>query len=502
MSKLKNKDALKRFREKCNLIFESTSFEAFESKETQDNRINRARNDYAFFVEYYFPHYATAKCAEFHIKTANRIKNNPQCREILMWARGHAKSTHSNILIPLWLKIQKENGFRVMVLVSKNQDNAITLISDLQAELEHNRRYIHDFGPQLKYGSWEEGKFVTKSDHAFFALGRGQSPRGLRYRQFRPDYIIVDDLDDDELCRNPSRVEKMHDWVLEALFGSMDMGKGRFIVAGNLISRTSVLAKLSENKSFHVSKVNALDKSGNPSWKEKYNIEDIKKTIETLGYRKSQKELFNNPIVEGAVFKQEWLIWTKPLAFSKYQRLIGYIDPSLKNTKTSDFKAIMIVGSTGKELHILKAFVRKCSVNEMVRWVYDFASKLPENVICEFYMEASFAQDLILDEFDKEGHNRGMLLPIRKDSRHKPDKHARIEAISPLFERGLIKLNILEKNNPDMNTFVEQLLSFEKGSSTHDDGPDALEGAVYLLSRNMRRSETVYFIAKRQTRHF
>ncbi len=502
MSKTKNKQALKRFAERCRLIIESTSINILESDEVKEKRIRRAKKDYAYFVSYYFPHYATAPCADFHIKAANRIKRTPQAREVLMWARGHAKSTHSNILIPLWLKIQDTHSFRVMVLVGKSQDNAITLISDLQAELEHNQRYIHDFGVQLKYGSWEEGRFVTKDDRAFYALGRGQSPRGLRYRQYRPDYIVVDDLDDDELCRNPARVEKMYDWLLEALFGAMDMGRGRFIMVGNLISKTSVLAKVHANKAFHTIRVNALDKNGAPSWKEKYTLQDIRSMIDTLGYRKSQKELFNNPIVEGAVFKQEWLQWEKPLAWSKYKHIVAYCDPSFKNSRTSDFKAIMVVGSTGTRLHILKAFVRKCSIAEMVRWFFDFHQNLPDSVVVDYYMEANFAQDLIIDEFDKESQARGVLLPLRKDTRKKPDKFARIEAISPLFERGLITLNAREKDNSDMQTFIEQLLAFEKGSRSHDDAPDALEGAVYLLSRNMRKSKNKYIVATRQTRHF
>jgi len=151
---------------------------------------------------------------------------------------------------------------------------------------------------------------------------------------------------------------------------------------------------------------------------------------------------------------------------------------------------------------VLRAFVRKCSITEMVRWFFDFHLSLPDNVVVEYYMEANFAQDLILDEFDKEGQASGVLLPLRKDTRKKPDKFARIEAVSPLFERGIIKLNIREKDNPDMQAFVEQLLAFEKGSRVHDDAPDALEGAVYLLSRNMRKATTNYIITRRETRRF
>ena len=84
----------------------------------------------------------------------------------------------------------------------------------------------------------------------FLACGRGQSPRGLRDREARPDYIVIDDLDDDELCRNEKRVHDITDWVKEALFGALDVGRGRFIMVGNLISKNSVLANLTKTKGY------------------------------------------------------------------------------------------------------------------------------------------------------------------------------------------------------------------------------------------------------------
>ena len=103
----------------------------------------------------------------------------------------------------------------------------------------------------------------------FLACGRGQSPRGLRDREARPDYIVIDDLDDDELCRNEKRVHDITDWVKEALFGALDVGRGRFIMVGNLISKNSVLANLTKTKGVHVSVIKAIDKNGEPVWREK-----------------------------------------------------------------------------------------------------------------------------------------------------------------------------------------------------------------------------------------
>ena len=130
----------------------------------------------------------------------------------------------------MWLMAQEHREINVMVLVGKSEDNAKTLLGDIQAELQYNQRYIHDFGEQYNAGSWEEGQFVTRSEVAFFARGRGQSPRGLRYRSHRPDYVIIDDLDDDELVESPARVSKLFDWVRSALFGTLDGGRGRFIM--------------------------------------------------------------------------------------------------------------------------------------------------------------------------------------------------------------------------------------------------------------------------------
>ena len=39
---------------------------------------------------------------------AKYILEHPKARAVFEWARGHAKSTHMGVFVPLWLKIQKE----------------------------------------------------------------------------------------------------------------------------------------------------------------------------------------------------------------------------------------------------------------------------------------------------------------------------------------------------------------------------------------------------------
>lgn len=487
-------ETTKKWKEWCENVQQLTTVDKSEKESDKQARIKRARADYAFFVDYYFPHYTTdpktgkhTPSAPFHVKAANTIRKTRNLKGVFKWHRGGAKSTNMDVFIPMWLKCQKVREINVMVLVGKSQDNANTLLGDVQAELQYNQRYINDFGVQYNAGSWQDGEFVTADGCAFFARGRGQSPRGLRYRGSRPDYIVIDDLDDDELVENPDRVRRLEDWVKTALFGALDGGRGRFIMVGNLISKNSVLARMADTEGVMVSQVNVLDKQGNVSWATKWSRDEIRAMEQFMGYRRFQKEMMNNPITEGAVFRADWIRWKKLLPLPKYDCIVAYCDPSFKGTTKNDFKAIKVWGKVGTELHHIDAFVRQCSVTEMVRWFYDLHERMQAaGAVCSYYIEANFLQDIILDEFTREGNLRGYQLPIRADRRKKPDKFQRIEGISPLWERGFIFYNADKQHDSDMLAGIDQTLAFEKGMSGHDDAPDADEGAIYIIQKANR----------------
>jgi hypothetical protein len=512
-----SKKILEEWKEHCRQIQNLTDTASLvrENPSQRQLRIKKLQRDYAAFCEYYFPHFLilrdkvtgepirTIHNAPFHNAAANKVKNTPNLKAVFKWPRGHAKSTHFDIFMPLWLMFQPKRLINFMVIVGKSEDSADRLLGDIQAELQYNKRIIADFGKQMSMCSWTEGEFTTKDGVYFLACGRGQSPRGLRKRESRPDYIVIDDLDDDELCRNERRVRELTDWVKEALFGALDVGRGRFLMVGNLISKTSVLANICATKGVHVSTVYAVDNDGNPVWKEKWTKEEAREYADFVGYRAWNKEMMHNPIVEGTVFRQEWIKWAKRPAWKDFSEFVLYIDPSWKSKKTNDTKSAKLWGKQGTNLWNLRAFVRKSSLAELVRWCYDryeeycLASRTEgvfrtteiasTSISIRFVMEASFMQDILLDEFTTEGNLRGYQLPITGDTRKKPDKFQRIEAISPLWERGFVFYDISQKEDPDMQAGIEQLLAFEKGMAGNDDAPDADEGAIWLLQRNTRQ---------------
>lgn len=486
--------AQERWKQHCETVQSATAVNINETQAQRLARIRRLRSDYAAFIDYYFPHWTvnpeTGKatpCAPFHVSAANAILKDRNIKAAFQWHRGAAKSTNMDVFVPMWLMAQEHREINVMVLVGKSEDNAKTLLGDIQAELQYNQRYIHDFGEQYNVGSWEEGEFVTRSEVAFFARGRGQSPRGLRYRSHRPDYVIIDDLDDDELVESPDRVNKLFDWLRSALFGTLDGGRGRFIMVGNLIAKNSVLARWCDIKSVHVTRVNIYDNRGNVSWAAKWTPQEVKDIEAVVGYRAFQKEYMNNPIIEGAIFRNEWIRWGKRPAWSKFSEIVLYIDPSFKGSTKNDYKAAKLWGKAGTTLYHLRAFVRQSSVAEMVRWCYDLYEWTREQGIAvRWYMEANFMQDTILDEFRREGELRGYQLPITGDKRKKPDKFQRVEAISPLWERGFVVYDETQRDDPDMLAGIDQTLAFEKGMRGHDDAPDADEGAIWMLQRDTR----------------
>lgn len=500
-----SEELLKRWDERVSLITRTT-FDLGECEETKEERVRRAKEDYNYFVRTYFSHIAPCDSAKFHLDAAKYIAGHPRARALFEWARGHAKSTHMGCLIPLWILARGDNLFRFIVLVSSSNDNAKGLLADLQAELANNEAYIQDFGIKADKGTeWTSGKFSLADGTTFVAIGRGQSPRGLKKNGQRPDYILIDDIDDDQLSNNESRVRKAYNWVMGPLYGTMAGGRGRLIMVGNRFAKNMILAHFANIKDIYHTRVNIIDSKGNPSW-DYYSREDIQAMRDEQGEISFAREYLNNPIEEGAVFKQEWMRYTKILPLKEYVKIIAYTDPSFKSTKANDYKATMLVGKTKEGYyHVLKAYAGQCSVAEMVAWHYDiemWIERKKGRKPPRYYMEANFIQDLLLKEFKDEGIARGgRQIPITPDKRKKPDKYSRIETMQPLFERGFVLFNEEERDSEGLKILIDQLLATEKGSRLHDDAPDALESAIWMLNK-VGSDQRNYMTSKRPDRHY
>ena len=297
------------------------------------------------------------------------------------------------------------------------------------------------------------------------------------------------------MSHTEERVRQATDWVKARNAGQRSMAGYRphrypanFAgVRRRRFAKHMVLKNIADIPSVKVSKVYAVDSNGAPVWADKWTKAEAEAYADFVGYASWQREMMHNPVAEGGIFKWQWIRYKKILPFTEVRPDHLLHRPFLQIRATAnDYKAARVWGKTGRELHLIDCYVRQDTVAGMVRWLYDFHESLPEDVAVSYFMEANFMQDIILDEFAREGDLRGYQLPIMPDRRKKPDKLQRIEAVSPLWERGLVYYNEAKRNDTDMKTGIDQTLSLALGSRAHDDAPDADEGAIYKLQKASR----------------
>ena len=122
----------------------------------------------------------------------------------------------------------------------------------------------------------------------------------------------------------------------------------------------------------------------------------------------------------------------------------------------------------------------------MVKAHYDLHLRLKAKgaVNIQHYMEVGFLQDMLLQEYNQEADTRTERLYVLKDERKKPNKELRVENLTVLFERNLIYFADHLQANASFTEFKQQLLGFP--NANHDDGPDALEGAIFILDQKIK----------------
>lgn len=481
---------LRDFEDLVEMVMASTSISLQETSVTKAKRIKKLLGNYEAFCNYYFPEYCYAPFSSFHKTIQKDILEKPNEITLCQWSRGFAKSTHLVLFSPLFLKFN--NRLNGLIVGSLNEDMAGTKLDDLQANLQANKRLIHDFGEQWSFGNWQDGEFVTKDGVAFYGFGKKQSPRGYRFKWRRPNAGVVDDLNDTRQLKNLAIAEEDKRWVMEELKPALWTREWWLWVAQNKFHDNAVTSLIENDPEIKckVHKINIVDANGNSNWKE--NPDFSKEAIQSL--RESEgagfiRERLNTPFEEGTTFKAEWLQWCEPLALDKYDGvLIHYLDPSYKSTDKSDYKAWVLIGKKKLEYHVLKAWVEKTTSKNMWEYAYEVDEWVADKATVKHCMEANFIQEEVHGkELDRVAVDKGRMLRLQYDRRAKIDKFERIETMQPLFQRGLIKFNINEKDSTGMKLLRSQLLAIEKGSRINDDAPDALEGAIWMADMYSHR---------------
>lgn len=503
MTNKKYEKLLQDYDRHCQRIAQATTININEKPQDKAKRIKGLEADYAKWFEYYFPNFAKSACAPFHKALAKYIVKNKRCRVLAEWYRSAAKSVHINMGIPLYLMFAK-NDLRFMLIIGENEKKAKKLLSSIQGQLKFNKRLINDYGAKFQHGDWADGDFATIDGIRFQSLGFGQDPRGAREDAERPDYITTDDVDSKKHMNNDRIMRESVDYITEDIWGCFDASEDsteRYIHANNNTNKNSITNRLKkffqqakqqakdegEEDIFHISSVKAVKdiNTFEPTWKAKTSAEYWRKKFKETPYRSFMREYMHTHIEDGAIFKHEDMIYGDMLRLDQYESLVFYGDLSYK--AQGDFKGLILVGKIGREFHVIHTYLRQGSRARCAEWLYNlYEDKRLERFNIKYMIEGLFAMDEFVNDFDIEGDRRGYYIPVVADKRGKANKYDRIEGLSGYFERHNVIFNKAEQNSPDQITLVDQFLAFEKGSSAHDDGADAVHGAISELNKVCR----------------
>ena len=158
---------------------------------------------------------------------------------------------------------------------------------------------------------------------------------------------------------------------------------------------------------------------------QKYTAEYWRTKRAATPYRSWMLEYMCTPLVDGAIFGPEWVQHKKMLPLAKYDALIMYGDLSCKDK--GDYKALVLVGKTGREFHVVHSFVKQTSRSICAGWLYDlYETRKLESHNINYLIKGLFAQDEFVNDFDTEGDRRGYYVPVVADKQPKGNKYNRI----------------------------------------------------------------------------
>lgn len=163
----------------------------------------------------------------------------------------HAKSTAVTLCYGLAALLFRERKF--MLMVSDTEAQAAMFLGSIKQELQDNEELIDLFG--IKRNEKGIVQFIKDSEtdivvectdgHKFRVIAKGaeQKLRGLNWNGTRPDLIIGDDIENDELVMNKDRREKMRRWFYSALLPAL-APHGIVRIVGTILHMDSLLERL------------------------------------------------------------------------------------------------------------------------------------------------------------------------------------------------------------------------------------------------------------------
>ncbi len=336
--------------------------------------------------------------------------------------RGHAKSTaitHAFILACVCFRIKS-----FVLLVSDTESQAVEFLGDIRAELEDNEALRATFNIRTIIKSNDTNVIVLLNDgHKFRIIAKGseQKIRGIKWLGKRPDLIVGDDLENDEIVMNPERREKFRKWFMKALLpcGSDDCWVR---IVGTILHLDSMLQRLLEDKTWKNLFYEACTGDfKNILWPEQFSSERLRGIYE--GYLAQgdpegfAQEYRNTPVaIENAFFNPDYFFdiersegGTPSLPNLEY---FAAADFAISEKEKADSTAIIVGGMSPEGiLHVVDLKLGKWDSERIIEELIDTQKMYNINA---FVFETAKIDKAIGPFLDREMMRRRVYLNIIK----------------------------------------------------------------------------------------
>jgi len=278
--------------------------------------------------------------------------------------RECAKTVYAKYYI-LWYIVYHKKTYIVFFCDEKKK--AQEKILDVAAHLQVNKRLIADFG-KLYYGDKTEkstkkriGDFETSNGVKVEAMGIWEVFRGKVYwvpgkGEFRPDLVIMDDIDTQKSTNTTALIDKGEHYIKNEVFGGMS-DHGQFVFLYNTIKQDWVWPRLWRDhddwKRMHVPMINDDLDPESITRSKRYTIEDVNQKKKNSWQIAFNQNYLLIPYMGGqAIIQREWIHY-KPMP-ERIRKIVIGVDPSISKSDYADMFGIVVAAFDWEKKYILE----------------------------------------------------------------------------------------------------------------------------------------------------